>query len=444
MKRHAQLCRTGTDQSESETTATEHNDHFYAQIPVDVWYAQIMRRLDVLSIHRFAAASLHFIERCSETGALRPISAINACVRELCSVMQRYRQRYHSGQHHLEHLCVNNDLVLRFPQLVMLELDDDVCCITDEALSQLRHLRLLNLSEDSRVTDASVQHLVRLRILLVGPHPHLSDASISRLTKLGKLDLSWNLGLVSDAGLSPLQARLMVLDLSHNRAITDQALSLLTNLTELNLSNNPRISDCGLSPLTALQTLHLSANGRITDYALSALTGLTDLKLSGSPVTDRGLGALTGLRCLRLYNRVPGISGASLRRLTRLEFLSVAHMDTLSDDDMAHLAAETMQMLDLGPNTRITDRSVRRLTGLTSLALRANDVITDAALQPLTDLTHLNLVRNKRITVEGITHLRKLRRLLYHRSEPLSEVHHTALWQLWPGLTVDAFRTTSV
>ena len=420
----------------STTSAVIHNRRFYEQIPPEVWCVHVLRKLDVTSIHRFAAASRHFWIIGSTTSATDAGAAdiwrpsrrwICSAVLSLQQIMARYRQRLHQGQHQLEHLCVNNDLLERFPNLLILELDDDVCCITNEALSALRHLRALDLRNDTRITDAGLRQMTQLRVLQLAAQPNVTDSSISLLQQLAHLDLGWNT-LVTDAGVAALHSSLQILNLSHNGGgVTDSGLARLTGLTQLNLDNNRHISDAAftaagaLAPLTPpgqqhwshqLTSLSLGINHRITDAALSQLTALLYLSLSCSVVTDRGLAPLTRLQRLRLDN-TPGVSGRALAALKHLHSLSLRDTrDSVTDVDIRSGALTSLHTLELRPGVRITDHGLSLLTGLTALALLSND-LTDAALVPLTALTRLGLFRNANVTPAGLTHLTGLRSLSY-------------------------------
>jgi hypothetical protein len=406
--------------SSTGNTAADENRHFYEQIPPEVWCVHVLRKLDVTSIYRFAAASRYFLAFAD--GGVRYARWIGSAVVSLGAITERYRRRLHQGQHQLEHLCINNDLVQRFANLLVLELDDDVCCITDEALSRLRHLRALNLGADSRITDKGLCPLTQLRVLELGEHPNVSDASIASLTQLAHLDLGWNTR-VTDAGLAPLRSSLQILNLSHNGGgVTDGGLVLLTALTQLSLDNNSHISDAALcQPAFArhLTSLSLAINRRITDAALSCLTALVKLALACSPVTDRGLAPLTRLQQLRL-NVTSGVSGRVFGRLTQLRSLALRFTGPLvTDDDIAALAA-TLRTLELGAQTPgITDRGLSQLTGLRSLSLLKAQSITDAALRPLTALTRLQVLHNDHVTPSGLSHLCALRTLDYQHCAQL-------------------------
>lgn len=108
--------------------------------------------------------------------------------------------------------------------------------------------------------------------------------------------------------------------------MTDDSLSLLTNLTELSIaSDDYLISDLSVSLLTNLTTLSINynhlPNSRITDKSIMKLTQLVDLDLFINPyITDQAVMKLTNLTCLNLEGN-DTISIDALKNLTNLETL---------------------------------------------------------------------------------------------------------------------------
>jgi len=80
--------------------------------------------------------------------------------------------------------------------------------------------------------------------------------------------------------------------------------SILTTLTYLHLEKNSKMTDEDLSVLTNLNTLYLGMRPeKITDHGVSGLTNLTDLSLSSfypARITSKALLSLTNLQHLHL------------------------------------------------------------------------------------------------------------------------------------------------
>ena len=110
-----------------------------------------------------------------------------------------------------------------------------------------------------------------------------------------KIDLSYT--SVTDESVS-LLTNLYILNLQRTK-VTDASVSLLTNLHTLNLSYT-NVTDTSISLLTNLHTLKLSYT-TITDASVSFLTKLHTLNLSWTKVTDSGVLQLTKLHKLNLW-----------------------------------------------------------------------------------------------------------------------------------------------
>lgn len=104
---------------------------------------------------------------------------------------------------------------------------------------------------------------------------------------------------VTDQSITTL-TKLQTLDLRGNNTITDKGLSLLTNITNLDISNNAMITDKALSLLIKIGSLNLHHNSKITDNSLSILTNITNLDISNNAIiTDKALSPLTKLISLK-------------------------------------------------------------------------------------------------------------------------------------------------
>lgn len=156
---------------------------------------------------------------------------------------------------------------------------------------------------------------------------------LAELTTLERLELSGGGGTdaVTDAGMVHLAElkSLRYLDLSHNRALTDEGLAQLAGLTGLEelVLKATHVTDSGLAylrGLTALRKLNLSFT-EVSDAGLVHLAGLTHLHE-------------LGLACQRVTDdRLPYLV-PHLRRLTSLELL-LLHPDRTSEAAIVTLRA---------------------------------------------------------------------------------------------------------
>jgi len=136
---------------------------------------------------------------------------------------------------------------------------------------------------------------------------------------------------VDDEGLHVLQSLpdLQVIDLSHNRAVTDQGLVHLRSLTKLRtlVLYECKISGAGLAHLEHMPNLKV-------------------LEVSHNPLTHEGL--------------------LAIGRLQTLRNLGMSHTP-ITDDDLATLASLSNLKLLWLDNTAITDRGLVHLERLTAL-----------------------------------------------------------------------------
>jgi hypothetical protein len=413
--------------AESLKEATQYNNaSFYTKLPQEVWTTQVLRRIDIAAIYRFARASRYFIDM----ERARPIQAIDDAVVMLTGLIQQ-----HANQR--SQWFITNDLVLsRFRCLLVLELTDTITSpVTDEALGRMQQLMILSLSGDSHITDRGLRQLTKLSSLSLRSHRLITDASLMHLNFLFKLVL-YDCPRITDIGLAGCCATLEELKVGGGcSGITAQGLHQLSQLRSLDLSINNYIGDEAFtdSPTLprSLTQLTLFNNRVITDCALSCLTGLTALSVSESPVTGRALLPLTGLTSLDLFSTMPEISGDVLTRLTGLRELALPSVEHVRDDTLSRMTF--LRVLSLAGNHCISNQGLKHLTGLTQLSLRNNGRITNEALYPLTALQRLNLARNFLVTLSGIKHLTRLRQLGTAYSL-LSEVPAAEMTRLFPLL----------
>lgn len=224
---------------------------------------------------------------------------------------------------------------------------------------------------------------------------------IARIASLEELDLSGQFALHPEdlLHLARLQ-RLRVLRLAdvngcwpisrhpppdwlQERGIDDRvlaALASLTRLEELDLSRCTKLTAGGLA-------------------ALAAVPNLRRLDLGQCQVTDALLERLpAGLTGLRLYGC--DLRGTGLARFAAMEFLDLSHCRQVDDATLAVLP-QSLRRLDLAACSGITADGIahlRRLTRLEHLSLSFLPALRHRALPPLRDLATL-----RRIELMGVT-----------------------------------------
>ena len=201
---------------------------------------------------------------------------------------------------------------------------------------------------------------------------------------------------------------------AHSTNVTSAGLRKLVNLRHLDLSGHEKIYDTGIIWMTNLSSLVLFRS-RVTDMGLSRLTNLTSLSLdrSYSYVTDKGLLPLTNLTHLTLQNRYenePMSNILTSRGMPYLKSLSLVNDTIVLHSDIMFLAP-VLETLNLRGNRRLTDRSIKELTNLTSLCLCDDYCVTDNALIGLTNLRSLAMYGHSRIDGRIFKH-RKYERLV--------------------------------
>jgi hypothetical protein len=188
---------------------------------------------------------------------------------------------------------------------------------------------------------------------------------------------------ISDDSLSVL-TDLTYLDMSHNYVITDNSLRVLTNLAHLGLSHNYKITDTGLSGLIALTSLDISLiqSQQITGAGLLPLSNLKVLSMVQSPAEDRDLLPLTALEKLTVSGN---LTGKCLKSLPQLVSLT------------------------LFPSHHVQPKYLAKLTNLTSLVLDGCGPVAYWILEGLSSLKSLSTtVENHYDTLSNLTHLQVL------------------------------------
>lgn len=174
--------------------------------------------------------------------------------------------------------------------------------------------------------------------------------------------------------------------------ITNQSISLLTNLKKLSITYLASISDESLSCLTGLTELHVISLGAKCS-SISTLTNLTMLS-AGPCVSDEILLPLTNLTSLDLQSSP--VSDNAITKLLLLKDLSVTMTQTVTDSSISLLTYLTK--LSVSETPAITDSSIGLLTNL--IELKSNEEFTNHGLSTLTNLTSLDICLSPEIKDE--------------------------------------------
>ncbi len=311
------------------------------------------------------------------------------------------------------------DIINRFTSVRSLEFNRTSIPGVSEHLSLMANLEKLIIGCD-QITDASISSLVNLTYLEVNtPYVYnITNSSVSQFKKLKCLKLSSS--SIDDTALREL-TNLQVLRASE--VVTNESISVLTNLQELVLYDNKNVTDDSVKLLTNLTTLDISGNFILTDDSVSQLTKLEQLSLvwykhrhaqTSPQITDTGLIQLKNLTYLDLTrNKI--ITHISLRELTNLIGLRLFLNNGITDESLSCLV--NLQDLDLGffsdeeSNSMITDKSIGQLTNLRTLGMSGNPPITDESVSALTNLTALTLNAVDGVTDRSLRKLTNLRKL---------------------------------
>jgi serine/threonine protein kinase/formylglycine-generating enzyme required for sulfatase activity/Leucine-rich repeat (LRR) protein len=255
---------------------------------------------------------------------------------------------------------------------------------SDDDFRRLAALKMLGSIHiaDAKIDGAALAHIGKLpaiwQVYIV--NTRVGDAGLAAIKELPNLTALHLVGSdITDADMRHVAAmrRLDLLNLNHNRSITDTGLNHLGSihgLRHLYLSH-ANITDKGaelLSRHKQLQSLALDYTD-ITDRGLEAiadLAALTKLSVAGTRITDEGLPTLANLRKLKVLEIggtiITDLGVVEIAKLTDLERFSLPQT-RVGDDGIEKLAALTkLQDLDLS-STEITDEGLKHLKVLSNL-----------------------------------------------------------------------------
>lgn len=255
--------------------------------------------------------------------------------------------------------------------------------ITDKSVKHLLNLSLLYCN--NILTDDSVSKLTNLHILDLNNNILITDESLCNLTKLKHLILNDTCDQISDKSLIKL-TNLQVLDLRYNMScyITNDSISKLINLTHLNISSNQYIDRINISSLKVLLI-----NRKLTDSSINC-------------------SKLTHLYCVE--NEI--ITDDLIDKLPNLIFLDCGYNNNLTNNALYKLP--NLTYLDCGFNMKFDDNGISSLRSLKNLYCSYNLNITNKSLPFLINLTFLSCGSNNKFTARGILNLINLEELICH------------------------------
>jgi Leucine-rich repeat (LRR) protein len=255
-----------------------------------------------------------------------------------------------------------NDLTIkRLTSVTALQCEKSI--LSDECVSCLTNLRLLNISLKEKVTDKSLIRLSSLTELNANSNGYVTGMSIKNLTNLTALYIGSTRSI----------------------DIPESTLKYLTNLTKLNLSN-VSFSSQSIKHLDKLQILNIAGTKINT---ISTLTNLTKLYTNELCSIDEIL-QLTKLSHLT----IPGefVLTDKVQQLTSLQGLTSLHIKTPNLTDDTLIKFSNLTALYLNETNLITDASIQRLTNLKILDMSGTwSFVNESCLMKLQNLTALNI-----------------------------------------------------
>lgn len=280
----------------------------------------------------------------------------------------------------------------------------------DSYLINFKYLMHLNCINLNKITDESVKYLINISLLQC--NDLITDNSISKLTNLLILDLGNN-KLITDNSLQYLTklTKLIINDVVDQ--ISDKSISKLTNLVNLYLGYNRvcNITNISINKLTNLNYLNITGNQYIDNINLPSLRYFyPNTKLKDSQVNCNNL---THLDC----DENEYFTDELLFKLSKLESLNCGYNNNFTNKSLIYLS-KTLKYLDCGFNLKFDDDGLSSLSILQTLKCSYNFNFTNKSLSYLFNLKFLNCGKNNNFTAIGILKLINLEELIctYGRS----------------------------
>jgi hypothetical protein len=305
-----------------------------------------------------------------------------------------------------------------------------------DELQQLRQKHQDSIKNDpdwkaaeKELEDARTAKTTTPAVLAPPASPNLTDRKVAETI----LQLGGKVTLLEDGNEAPWSAlplpdgnfAVTGISLRNIRSIGDKDVKMLdqaTSLKHLDLWAT-KVGDETVAgeipPLTQLEDLNLAWTN-ITDKSADVIGGMTNLvslDIGGTQITDAGMipiGRLIHLKSLTVVDRTMTDEGLKpLKGLTELTYLDanrtnvsglwaiatltqLQHLDLhgtqLNDDGLRPISALiNLQWLDVGTGTKITDRGLEMIGGLSHLTYLciSGDQVTDRGVKFLSGLTNL-------------------------------------------------------
>jgi hypothetical protein len=301
-----------------------------------------------------------------------------------------------SSKYVTEDISCSLSVLSKFKNLVALDLGKN--SIIDESIESLVTLQVLNLDCNKFVTDKMLLNLTNLTTLSLMHNEQITNKSLKYLTNIVDLYIDQN------TKITLLMPNITKLDISDNELITDNLLKHLTRINHLTLCSSDSISDMSIRCLTNITYLNIYFfSDHVTDRSIQKLTNLTHLNIGYcNKITDNSIKHLTNITRLSL-EFTDNITYESIKYLTNLTSIELFCHD-MEDDELEKLTNLKSLFLD-GQACHISGKSIRKLTKLESLTIRQNfDVMTEDIYE-LTNLTKLGL-----FICDGIDHNKLLQK----------------------------------
>lgn len=210
--------------------------------------------------------------------------------------------------------------------------------ISDNSIKYLTNLQEIDIYESEIITNNSVRYLKKLRILTIAKCPFISDEVLPMLPNLEKIN-SWDNTNIDGKNLINLP-KLTSLTITMSDKLKDEYIKNLINLTELVL-NTTKITNNGISLLTNLKILDISDNVDITDEGIKNLTNLYKLNIENTKkINGYGLRGIKNLELLNIKNnknvRDEDIKGLVNLRILKMEGTQISmkwiyYMESITD-----------------------------------------------------------------------------------------------------------------